>query len=209
MRVAILVMLWACGDGGSSVVDSAEPDTGMPPDAQPPPTITGFTFNAYGCRGGIVGLDGANLGPGTATISGVPQTVAGFGPNFFQIRVSDATPAGTAPIVVETVYGTATSPPLEVLDKHTPEVTSLSPTAPNPGNTVTLMGTGLLGTIVQLRAVQPPNGGTAADVTSSSDTSLTFVMPVVAPGEYFVQAGEFPVPPGCGYGGSSGQLVAL
>ncbi|MBA2544036.1 MAG: IPT/TIG domain-containing protein [Deltaproteobacteria bacterium] len=205
MRVAIFVMLWACGDGGGSAADGAVPDTEPPPDA-PAPVITGFNSGDSACRGGIASMVGMNLQGATGTISGIQQMLAGTGPDFFQITVADLTPAGIAPIVVETVGGTTTSPPLTVRDEHTAEITGSSPAVGSPNDAITLTGTGLFGAIVQLRTVAPPNGGTAADVTASSDTSLTFTLPNVAPGDYFIQAGQFP---GCGYGRGAGSITVI
>jgi hypothetical protein len=190
MRAGVAIMVLGCG-GGVSPPDSLQGS---------PPFISGLSSTSA-CRGAVAAMMGQHFEGATGTINGVEARVAGFGElgggsQFFQLEVADATPAGVGAIVVTTPFGTATTP-FEVIGFHTPELASAQPTSGAVFSSVTLTGTDLTNVTVQLRTIAPPQGGTPATVTGSSATSVTFEVPVVPPGDYFIQAAN-----GCGNGGS-------
>ena len=208
MRMVVLVMLGACG---GSPEQQPPPDSSVPLADAAPPTITGL-WRPSACRGGLAVVLGVNLEGGTGRINGVIATVAGSPAGSLMLSIPHTTPAGTGPILVETAGGTASSPMFTVIDADTPEITGNTPTVGGPYTAVTLTGTGLKDAVVQVRAVFPPQGGERAQVTSSTDTSLTFEMPYLVPGDYFIQAGDWPTTanpdgPFCYYGRSTGVIT--
>ncbi len=207
MRTALVALLCACGDNSSATPSDAPPDAG-----EPPPRITGFPFGAAACRGGLFLVEGQFLQGARARIEGVELIFAGYTtqPERLHFSIPHGITAGLHDLVVETASGSATSPFFRVLTGHTPEITGSTPSAASQTGLVTLTGTDLKDATVQLRAYLPPMGGTAGQVTSSTDTSLTFSMPVVRPGEYWIQAGAFQDNTSrCGYGRSSADITAL
>jgi hypothetical protein len=144
------------------------------------PTVSSFSPTSGGIGFTLVTITGTNFLTGSTVRFGTSAFVPAQVLSTTQLRVTVPTGATTGAITVQTVNGLTGTSRSNFTVVARPVLSTMTPISGLVGSTVTITGTSLLGATVNFGAVR------VTPTVNRTGTSLTFVVPSVAAGQYVV-----------------------